>query len=64
MVPPLKFVRRGKAIYVVDQLEAEQLVATSPTLEQATWVANSLAGWHRVSLAEHDDVKEESNAPE
>lgn len=54
MMPPLRLVRRAKGIYVVDQLENEELVAISPTLEQATWVANGLAGWHKVSLEEHD----------
>lgn len=58
MTPMLKVVRRAKAIYVLDWAENETLVATAPTNEQASWVANSLAGWHNVSLEETDDPKD------
>lgn len=63
MTPMLKVIRRGKAIYVVDWAERETLVASSPTIDQASWVANGLAGWHKVSLEEYDDPKVDAAKP-
>lgn len=52
MTPMLKVIRRGKAVYSVNMLEDETLVATAPTTDQASWVANAIAGWHKKSLEE------------
>jgi hypothetical protein len=54
MTPIKKIVRIGREIYTVDYADKDNLVAKSPTRDDASWVASSLAGWHQVPLEERD----------
>lgn len=58
MTPIEKIIRIALNIFVVDYADQRRFVASGASLDDASWVANAIAGYHGVSLEETNELLE------